>query len=146
MRDNRLLQLLRKITAFRKYIFSRIDVELDFDINKTQRGVLMYIAFEGPVPMNDVSEKFALAKGAFTQVADSLEELSLIERKRCDKDRRIIYLVTTTKGKDIALKIHQATEARINSLLSELGAEEKENFMNLFEQVATDIDIIMKGK
>lgn len=146
MKDNRTLEILRKIAAFRKLIFSERDIELECNINKTQRGVLMYIAFNGPVPMNDVSEKFALAKGAFTQVADSLEQLSYIERKRCDKDRRIIYLETTNKGKEIAYKIHQATEDRIDSLVSVLETEEKERFSECLEELAGYIDKIRREK
>lgn len=145
MQDNKLLVLLRKIIAFRKNIFTDIQVELEYDLNKTQRGVLMYIAFEGPVAMNKVSEKFALEKGSFTQIADFLEKYALIERKRCEKDRRKIYLETTEKGKEIALKIHQATEARINSLLSKLSEKEKIDFLNLLELVSDYIDVILKG-
>ena len=146
MKDNRVLEILRKIASFRKLIFSDREIELEYNINKTQRGVLMYIAFNGPVPMNDVSEKFALAKGAFTQVADGLEQLSYIERKRCEKDRRIIYLETTDKGKEVALKIHQATEARIDLLLSKLPADEKNDFMDCLEKVNGYIDNIKEGK
>lgn len=145
MKDNKLLVLLRKILAFRKTIFSDIDVVLAYDLNKTQRGILMFIAFEGPVAMNKVSEKFALEKGSFTQIADTLEKMSLIERKRCEKDRRIIYLETTDKGKEVAMKIHKATEARINSLLSELSDTERDDFISSLEQISNYIDIISKG-
>ena len=142
MKDNQILILLRKLQNFRKLIFCGTEIELDCEISKTQRGVLMYIAFEGPVPMNDVSEKFALAKGSFTQVADGLEELGLIERKRSDKDRRKIYLETTKKGRETALKIHQATEKRIEFLLSKLPDDERALFIKSLEHVARDIDII----
>ncbi|MBR6523267.1 MAG: MarR family transcriptional regulator [Clostridia bacterium] len=142
MKDNQILVLLRKIQTFRKLIFSEVNVELEQEMGKTQRGVLMYIAFEGPAAMNDVSEKFALAKGSFTQVADGLEELGLIKRKRCEKDRRKIYLETTKKGRETALKIHQATEKRIEFLLSKLSAEERDFFVKSLERVAEDIDII----
>ena len=144
MKDNQILVLLRKIQAFRKLIFSEVNVELDHEISKTQRGVLMYIAFEGPVPMNDVSEKFALAKGSFTQVADGLEMLGFIKRKRSEKDRRIIYLETTEKGRETAVKIHQATEERIDFLLSKLSVAERDIFVKSLEHVAGDIDIIRR--
>ena len=144
MKDNQILVLLRKIQAFRKLIFSEVNVELDHEISKTQRGVLMYIAFEGPVPMNDVSEKFAMAKGSFTQVADGLEMLGFIKRKRSEKDRRIIYLETTEKGRETAVKIHQATEERIDFLLSKLSVEERDIFVKSLEHVAGDIDIIRR--
>ena len=146
MKNNRLLEILREVTAFKKLIFTDRDIELPFSINKTQRGVLMYIAFNGPVPMNEVSERFSLEKGSFTQVADSLENLLLIERKRCSEDRRKIYLETTEKGKEIARKIHLATEARIESLLSSLSDEERANLMNSLETVADYIDVIRREK
>ena len=142
MKDNQILSLLRKVKAFRKLIFSGVELELGFELGRTQRGVLMYLAFHGPVPMNDVSEKFSLAKGSFTQVADGLEQLGLIERKRCEKDRRIIYLETTEKGKEAAVKIHAATEERIDLLLSKLPDGDKEKFMDSLTVVAEYIDII----
>ena len=145
MKNNKILVLLRKIIAFRKKIFTDIKVELPYDLNKTQRGVLMFVAFEGPISMNKVSEKFSLEKGSFTQIADFLENYALIERKRCEKDRRIIYLETTEKGKEIALKIHQATEKRINSLLSALSEKERTDFLNSLEHISGYIDVILKG-
>ena len=142
MKDNELLVLIRKVQAFRKLIFSGVAVELGYELGKTQRMVLMHLAFHGPVPMNDVSEKFALAKGSFTQVADGLEQLGLIERKRCEKDRRIIYLETTEKGKAAAVKIHAATEMRIDFLLSKLSDKDRQNFMDSFTAIAEYIDVI----
>lgn len=144
MKDNRILQILREIAAFRKLIFFNREMELSYNINKTQRGVLMYIAVSGPVLMTQVSERFALEKGSFTQVADSLENLMLIERKRCDKDRRKIYLEITEKGRETALKIHSATETRIEKLLSSLSQEENEKFLSSLESVAGFIDIIRR--
>lgn len=144
MKDNRLLQILREVAAFKKLIFTSRDIELPFSINKTQRGVLMYIAFNGPVLMNEVSERFSLEKGSFTQVADSLENLLLIERKRCDKDRRKIYLETTEKGMEFARQIHLATEARIDGLLSSLSPEEKQDFISSLERISGYIDTIRR--
>ena len=146
MKDSRLLEILREVAAFRKLIFTDRDIELPLSINKTQRGVLMYIAFNGPVSMNEVSERFSLEKGSFTQVADSLENLFLIERKRCDKDRRKIYLEITEKGKEIARKIQLATDARIESLLSSLSKKDRDIFLNSLETVAGYIDIIRREK
>lgn len=144
MKHNRILEILRKLTTFKKLIFTDKGIDFLCNINKTQRGVLMYIAFNGPVLMNEVSERFALEKGSFTQVADSLENLSYIERKRCDKDRRKIYLEITDKGKEVALKIHHATETRIDNLLSSLSQSEKEDFIDSLERVSGYIDIIRR--
>ena len=146
MKDSRLLEILREVAAFRKLIFTDRDIELPLSINKTQRGVLMYIAFNGPVSMNEVSERFSLEKGSFTQVADSLENLYLIERKRCEKDRRKIYLEITEKGKEIARKIQLATETRIESLLSSLPKKDRDLFLNSLETVAGYIDVIRREK
>ncbi len=146
MKHNRILEILRKTSAFKKLIFTDREFDLQCNINKTQRGVLMYIAFNGPVLMNEVSERFSLEKGSFTQVADSLESLSCIERKRCDKDRRKIFLEITDTGKNLALKIHQATEARIEGLLSSLSSEEKEDFISSLERISGYIDIIRREK
>ncbi|MFA7636687.1 MAG: MarR family transcriptional regulator [Monoglobales bacterium] len=146
MKDSHLLVLLRKIIQFKKLIFAERQIDLSFELGKTQRGVLMYIAFNGPVPMKDVSEKFALEKGSFTQVADGLEALELIERKRSDTDRRIINLETTEKGKEVAEEIHKATEKQIESLLQKLTTEQKENFIKCLSELAEYIDIIRGEK
>lgn len=145
LKENKLLETLNKAHSFKKYIFAGLSDEFGYGLNKTQRGVLMYISFAGSVSMKEVSERFALEKGSFTQVADSLEKLSLIERKRCESDRRIVYLTTTDKGKEVALNIHKSVEKRVESLLNRLPAIEKRNFLNCLDKIVEDIDIIQKG-
>lgn len=145
MKQNKILEMTRKAKGLGKYIFSGLDQIEGVDLNRTQRGVLMYIAFEGPLPMNEVSLHFGLEKGSFTQVADSLETISLIKRNRCEKDRRIIYLEITDDGKKMAEKIHKATTKRIDRIVSVLNEEQMKEFTDAIKIVTKNIDIIMKG-
>ncbi len=145
MKKSFVLEGFRKIGGFQKYIFSGVsENSLLPSFNRTQKGVLMFIAFEGPVPMSEVSRRLCLTKGAFTTVADSLEQMGYIRRIRCNNDRRIIYLETTPEGKKIASDINKDTNNRIDFLLGKLSEKERDDFLSSLERICNLIDVMRK--
>ena len=64
------LEYLFLINSFGKFIFKSDQTKDEsIPINRTQEKTLMHIANCGPVPMKNVSARFGLEKGSFTQDA-----------------------------------------------------------------------------
>lgn len=57
--------------------------------------------------MNDVKSRMIEKSPNATRLADKLIELEYIERKRCDDDRRVVFVRITKKGLSILSTIDE---------------------------------------
>lgn len=57
-----------------------------------------FILAKGSHPIQQIGDKILITSGTMTCVLDKLEKKGLIDRRPCDKDRRIIYAEITEAG------------------------------------------------
>jgi DNA-binding MarR family transcriptional regulator len=76
------------------------------------------------VKMTLLSECLGITKSAVSQVMNSLEQKSLIERTMADNDRRIIYVKLTENGEKVLEKTREICWSRINEVIERLGDED----------------------
>jgi DNA-binding MarR family transcriptional regulator len=67
---------------------------------------LMALLHGGPTRMRDMAEHMACDASYITAVADRLEELGLAERRSTVDDRRAKELALTSKGEEVATRLH----------------------------------------
>jgi MarR family 2-MHQ and catechol resistance regulon transcriptional repressor len=95
----------------------------------SQFGVLEALYHLGPLNLRQIGEKMLKSGGNITTVVDNLEKRSLVERRRCPEDRRVIYAHLTPEGEKLIgnyFPTHvKAIEREMNTLspkeLEELG-------------------------
>lgn len=95
----------------------------------SQFGVLEALYHLGPLSLKQVSEKMLKSGGNITTVVDNLEKRGLVNRRRCEQDRRVIYAELTETGQtliaDYFPKHAQVVEQEMSTLspeeLDELG-------------------------
>ncbi|ABR31667.1 MarR family transcriptional regulator [Thermosipho melanesiensis] len=63
--------------------------------------LFLFINFYAPVSMKYCSEKIELSKSTITVLIDKLENKNLVIRKRSKKDRRVIHIFPTNRGKKL---------------------------------------------
>ena len=87
-----------------------------------------------PITVNMVKERMIEKSPNTTRLMDKLIEKNLIERVRCDKDRRVVYVAITEKGLQLLAEIDQTFE---NSHLftEKLSDEEAETLSNLLDKL-----------
>jgi len=64
---------------------------------------------EGGRPCHEVGEQLIAQGPDVTRLADRLEKQGFVERCRCDKDRRVVYVRITRKGLDLLAKLDGPT-------------------------------------
>ena len=70
-----------------------------FDVSPQQFNILRILrGFEDWMPMSEVKDRMVEKAPNATRLADKLIDKELIERKRCDVDRRVVYVQITNKG------------------------------------------------
>lgn len=86
------------------------EIERRFDLAPAQFDILIRLVrtADHRMPMTKLAREAALSSGGFTKVADRLARVGLIQRVRCDDDRRVVYAELTAQGRALA---EQAREA-----------------------------------
>lgn len=116
----RLLRLTRSIEAqLREHLRTGFDTTLPrFDVMAA-----LYRRRED-VTMSELSRMLLVSNGNATAVVDRLEKDGLARRTPSPGDRRIIHVTLTPAGLQAFESMAQGHEARLDALLSGLGAED----------------------
>ena len=112
------------------------DLLQPFDITPQQYNILRILRGNGVwMTMNTVKERMIDKSPNTTRLADKLVAKKFVERKRCEEDRRVVYVKITAKGlklmaeiddksmkpfEKIADKISNKDAALVSSILDKL--------------------------
>lgn len=74
----------------------------EYGLTCSQYNVLRILRGEGePLPSLEIASRMVQVVPAITGLVDRLEGQGFVERKRCEKDRRIVYVALTPKGEQV---------------------------------------------
>jgi MarR family transcriptional regulator, 2-MHQ and catechol-resistance regulon repressor len=106
-----------------------------FGISPQQYNMLRILRGKGEkMPMNDLKSRMLDKTPNVTRLSDKLEEKKLISRKRCEEDRRVIYLEITAKGLAY-LKDMDEKWAMMPIPENNLSVEEAQNLNTLLDKI-----------
>lgn len=93
------------IAAYQQQFMDRFDLTMpQFNILRILRGA------KGPINVNTVKERMIERSPNTTRLMDKLIEKGLIDRIRCVKDRRVVYVDISALGQDLLSKIDRTPE------------------------------------
>lgn len=77
-----------------------------FGLTPQQYNVLRILRGEGnPLPILEIASRMITVVPGITGLIDRLEAASLVERKRCENDRRVIYVAIAPRAMEILAEI-----------------------------------------
>jgi DNA-binding MarR family transcriptional regulator len=88
--------------------------------------VLALLCREGSLPMSEVARRQYISKSYMTALVDGLEQEGFVERRPHPKDRRVIAIVITERGRNHMRESLARFRGDMRNLLSPLGDEEIE--------------------
>jgi MarR family 2-MHQ and catechol resistance regulon transcriptional repressor len=88
-------------------------------------GVLEALHHKGPLLLSEVKAKILVSNAGVTYLVDRLEKRGLVERRRCDRDRRAYYAHLTEEGTEFLQRIFPEHAAAITEAFSVLTDEER---------------------
>lgn len=106
------------------------------DITAQQMGILLMLVRGMASTPLEVSRLLGIDTGLMTRMLDKLENKGLLQRQRSDEDRRVIHLILTDKGKDVAARIPQIAPEVLNHRLRNFSEGEFSEFMRLLQKFA----------
>lgn len=112
------------------------------ELNKTQEKTLFFIHILKECSMTEIGKHVGLEKGAFSILISKLISLDYVTRKRCEKDRRIVYIHLTEKGEQTVQKIENNILEHIHKKLEKLTVEEQIILLNSLRDLETIMEKI----
>lgn len=78
------------------------ELEHEMGLPITFYDVLLHLneAPDRRLPMRELAERVLLSKSGLTRLVDRMVAEGLVERAACESDRRIVYAVLTTAGRE----------------------------------------------
>lgn len=108
-------------------------------INSTEFAVMELLYHKGPQPIQKIGKKILMTSGSMTYIVDRLEKKGMLERVRCEKDRRVIHAKLTNEGEALIQKIFPIHREHIAEMMSVLTNEEKEIAIEILRKLGTSI-------
>jgi MarR family 2-MHQ and catechol resistance regulon transcriptional repressor len=135
------LKLVIAMSRSHNALFSKIQKNIEsFGLNPSEFGVLELLYHKGDQPVQKVAEKILVTSGTITYVIKKLEKKGLVERKRCEEDKRIYYVTLKSKGQQLMEEIFPKHEAFLDKLFSTIKQEDRELLINLLFKLKNNLD------
>ena len=144
-RARRLLEAIRrfriKLTSLMSNVLSR------GQLNLPQYNALSAVVLYGPLNMSQLTKALCVSTAAATNVVDKLVQLGLVRRSRDQRDRRVVMVRTTRKGRRTVQALEGDVMAIFTRILGSLSDEESESFVAMYEQLTSLVwDLSLEAK
>src|SRR6267142_7091803 len=102
----------------------------------TQYNILRILRGEGkPLPILEIASRTITVVPGITGLIDRLEQAGFVNRLRCEKDRRIIYVALTDQGMTTLAALDEPLVAMHHKLVGHLSQGELKELIRLLEKV-----------
>jgi MarR family transcriptional regulator, organic hydroperoxide resistance regulator len=104
--EQRVEEMLSLLFALSERLRAHFESSIaEFDLSAPQAKALRYLAAAGPAPMREVAASLQCDASNVTGIVDRLERRGLVERRPGSDDRRVKYLLLTSRGHEVARRL-----------------------------------------
>jgi DNA-binding MarR family transcriptional regulator len=108
----------------------------EFGLTSAQYNVLRILRGEGkPLPILEIADRLIAVVPGITGLIDRLEEAGLVERRRCDQDRRVIYVAPTAAAAKLLGQLDAPVGELEERLLARLPAADLRELIRLLDEI-----------
>ena len=108
----------------------------EHDLTPSQYNVLRILRGEGkPLPILEIASRTIAVVPGITGLIDRLEKAGFVNRVRCEKDRRVIYVALADRGTEVLAALDEPLLALHRKLLGHLSQAELKELIRLLEKV-----------
>ena len=104
-------------------------------ITLPQLWVLGYLARRRECSMRELAHFMKMGLSSVTGMVDRLVKQKLAERRRTEKDRRIVFVDITVKGRKVLMEIMAQRRKTTLELFESLTAEERSTYLCILEKL-----------
>jgi DNA-binding MarR family transcriptional regulator len=112
----------------------------EYGLTTEQYGVLVAMGYlDSPIRITDIARWLERSTNSISMIVDRMVKAGLVTRKRDRSDRRVVYVVSTSKGKTALRPATLASLEAIRKILSPLSNEERSTLLSLLGTVKYEI-------
>ncbi|SDJ64592.1 MarR family winged helix-turn-helix transcriptional regulator [Salimicrobium halophilum] len=100
----------------------------DYDISPPQFVALQWVSDQREITIGRIAKHMHLAHSTTTDMIDRLEALGFVERKKDEKDRRVVRVYIKRSGERVIQEVIEKRRTYLEELLEGLSNEEKQQF------------------
>ena len=105
-------------------------------LTPSQYNILRILRGEGkPLPILEIASRTITVVPGITGLIDRLERAGFVNRLRCEKDRRIIYVALTDQGMTTLAALDEPLVALHRKLMGHMSQGELKELIRLLEKV-----------
>jgi DNA-binding MarR family transcriptional regulator len=101
---------------------------------------------EGPMPAGALAEKLNVKPATISQMVDALVEAGFVERRRSERDRRVVGIELTERGRPWVVSHRAEWKRRWRGALAEFDDRELAIAAAVLDRIAEMIDQVSEGR
>ena len=109
------------------------------EITLPQLWALEYLSRHGSSPMNHIAQFLKISKPAATGLIDRLIAQGLVRREGDKRDRRVVLVAITAKGRKIIANIWEQKRNTIVKVFGQISPSDRTQYITILEQVVTNL-------
>lgn len=110
-------------------------------LTPAQYNVLRILRGEGrPTPILEIAQRMLTETPGITGLIDRLEKLELVQRRRCETDRRVVFVAIEPKAEAILAGLDQPIEELRRGMFSHLGDANLRVLVRLLNKVREPLE------
>ncbi|MEQ6388485.1 MarR family transcriptional regulator [Bacillaceae bacterium S4-13-58] len=117
--------LLDILPLLRNKLISPSEAVKDTKLNPTQFFILLTLNDHGKRPTTELGKKLSILKSNVSPLINGLLEQGYVERSHSEKDRRVIYIDITQKGRDFVKDRKQKMQEKVRNELTFLEEDDR---------------------
>jgi DNA-binding MarR family transcriptional regulator len=108
----------------------------EYGLTPSQYNVLRILRGEGkPLPILEIASRTITVVPGITGLIDRLEHAGFVNRVRCEKDRRVIFVALAVRGTETLAALDEPLVALHHKLLGHVSQAEFKELIRLLEKV-----------
>lgn len=147
MADENFLEQTRKLYdlnhSINHLLHQYITKNTNISLSPAQCWFLRLLKKNGTCTPSDVAQIMGVTSGAITSLADRLYKQELINRERSKRDRRVVELSLTSKGKEMILELEQELLKHLTEIWSRLSDEDIKITSYIFTKVKNILEELL---
>ena len=125
-----------RFLRFNIHTSKKLQVDLEkLGLTPPQFYVLATIGYLGGVPFSEIGAKMMVTVSNLTGIVDRLEEKGIVVRERDKRDRRVIHVKLTEKGKKLYKVSITTFENSVSRFISPLNKSQQKELSTLLRKL-----------
>lgn len=129
-------ELIESIFSFSRLMKEEMSYDSRFlHLSMLQLQALFYINTHEGCQMSEIANNFKIELPSATSLINKLKSLSFVERKTDEKDRRLVRIFLTIKGKSMFEQAMKERSKKLSAILQHLSLQDKTALQEILQKL-----------